>query len=140
MKKRIVLFALFLPLAQAAFVSAQLPVAPIDPASARCLECHQDSVTVNEPLRVCHQGDCDHPIGESYAALSSRNRGLTQPGQLDQAIKLADGRIGCLTCHVPYVEADHETVAASRGDGLQPDPMLVMDNTGSSLCVACHKK
>ena len=95
---------------------------------------------MNEPLRVCHQGDCDHPIGASYEALSGRNRGLVTPARLDPAIKLVDGKMGCLTCHVPFVEADHETVAASRGEGVQPDPMLVIDNTGSGLCVACHRK
>ena len=127
-------------LSLAAAASAQLPLAPVDAASVQCFECHQDSVTVNEPLRICHQGDCDHLIGASYAALSSKNRGLTPSERLDPAIKLTDGKIGCLTCHVPYSEADHEAVAAARVEGAQPDPMLVMDNTGSRLCVACHKK
>ncbi|MCC6502487.1 MAG: hypothetical protein IT362_05050 [Deltaproteobacteria bacterium] len=140
MKSRFFVAAFFFSIASPSLAAAQSPFASVDPASAECLDCHQDSVTVNEPLRICHQGDCDHPIGASYEALASKNRGLTPPGQLDPALKLSNGKMGCLTCHVPYSAADHETVAASRGEGAQPDPMLVMDNTGSGLCVACHKK
>jgi len=131
--KRLVIFSAFLSfISLPVLAGAQPPLVPVDAASAECLGCHQDSITVNEPLRVCHQGDCDHPIGSSYEALSSRNRGLVPSESLDPALRLSGGKMNCLTCHVPYAAAGHE--AADAG------PMLVIDNTGSALCVACHRK
>lgn len=132
MKRLIILSAFLSSLSLPVLAGAQLPLASVDAASAECLSCHKDSITVNEPLRVCHQGDCDHPIGSSYEALSSRNRGLVPAASLDPALRLSGGKMGCLTCHVPYAAAGHETADA--------DPMLVIENTGSSLCVACHRK
>lgn len=124
-------------LSATSFAWAQTPI-PLDAASAECVGCHEDAVTVKEPLQVCHQGNCDHPVGASYASFSSRNRGLVAPENLIPGIKLVDGKIGCLTCHTPYT-AEHEEQAALRGSS-QPDPMLSVDNTGSGLCAACHRK
>jgi len=132
MQRLIILSFILSSLSLPVLACAQLPLAPVDAASAECLSCHQDSITVNEPLRVCHQGDCDHPIGSSYEALSSRNRGLVPSASLDPALRLSDGKMGCLTCHVPYAASGHETA--------DQDPMLVIDNAGSAMCVACHRK
>jgi hypothetical protein len=135
MNTRFSITALFLFLSLPAFASAQaLPTGLLDSGSVECLGCHQDSITVNEPLQVCHQGDCDHLLGVSYASFSSKNRGLVPPERLDQAIKLIDGKVGCLSCHTRYIAADHENVAAAD------DTMLSVDNTGSGLCAACHRK
>lgn len=120
-----------------AYVSGQQP-ASLDPGSAECLGCHQDPSAVNEPFRYCHKGDCDHPVGVNYVTLASRNRGLVPPEGLIKGITLVDGRIGCITCHTPYTPG-HEEQAVFRGTS-QPDPMLSVDNTGSGLCVACHRK
>jgi len=43
-------------------------------------------------------------------------------------LPLVDGLIGCSTCHLPYSKANHA------------GPMLVIDNAGSRLCLACHRK
>lgn len=129
-KKSFSLTAFLLVFTSSAFAAQVLP-AGLDVESVECLSCHQDSITVNEPLQVCHQGECDHPIGVSYISFSSRNRGLVPVEGLDPAIKLIDGKMGCRTCHAPYAPADHETAS---------DPMLSVDNTGSGLCVACHRK
>lgn len=130
------LTAFLLVLASSSYCSAQVPALPmmpgvLDAGSAECVSCHEDSVTVNEPFQVCHQGDCDHPVGVSYTSLLSKNRGLTPADKLDPAIKLIDGKMGCLTCHTPYAAEGHETAA---------NPMLSVDNTGSALCMACHRK
>jgi hypothetical protein len=134
-KIRLSFTALFFILAVPSFALSQaLPSGLLDVGSAECVVCHQDSITVNEPLQVCHQGDCDHLSGSTYASFSSKNRGLVPPERLDPAIKLVDGKIGCLSCHTPYIAADHEIVAAAN------DPMLSVENTGSGLCAACHRK
>ena len=60
---------------------------------------------------------------------------------LDPAIRLIDGRIGCGTCHVPYTEANHQTLSNERSAFPSvPDPLLVMDNRRSELCLECHIK
>lgn len=130
MKKSFSLTAFLLVIASPVF-AARIAAPGLDPGSVECVSCHQDSITVNEPLQVCHQGECDHPVGVSYISFSSRNRGLAPIDGLDPAIKFVDGKMGCLTCHSPYVAADHEKAA---------DSMLSVDNTGSGLCVACHRK
>lgn len=130
-KKSFSLTAFFLVLSSPAFALTGAPTSGLDAESFECVSCHQDSITVNEPLQVCHQGECDHPVGVSYTSFSSRNRGLTPVEGLDPAIKLIDGKMGCLTCHAPYVPTDHEKTGNS---------MLSVDNTGSGLCVACHRK
>lgn len=133
MKKKVFsLTAFLLVIAAPTFSSAEMPLAAVlDAGSAECVSCHHDSITVNEPLQVCHKGDCEHPVGVSYVSFSARNKGLVPPEGLDPAIKLIDGKMGCLACHTPYVASDHETAAGS---------MLSVDNTGSGLCVACHRK
>lgn len=130
-KKSFSLTVFLLVVAYPAFALAGVLTAGLDAGSVECVSCHQDSITVNEPLQVCHHGECDHMVGVSYISFSSRNRGLTPIEGLDPAIKLIDGKMGCLTCHAPYVPADHENTS---------DPMLSVDNTGSGLCVACHRK
>lgn len=113
---------------------AQGPSPVLDHGSVECMGCHQDPAAVSEPLRYCHDGGCDHPVGTSYTAVSAGNAGLVAPERLSSGVRLFDGRIGCLTCHTPYTP-DHEKQAASA-----PGSMLSMDNAGSGLCVACHRK
>lgn len=121
--------------------NAQLPAGvSLDPESAECIFCHE-TVGVSDTMMVCHTDVCDHPIGLDYAALSMRNPGYKKPSELDPAIKLPDGKIGCTTCHVPYSEANHLALAEQRRQfPSKPDPMLSVDNTRSALCNACHSK
>lgn len=131
MKKNSLVSAFLLISVFPASCLAQLPPPLLDPGSAGCVSCHEDSITVSEPFEICHQGNCDHPAGVNYEALALKNRGLVPADRLDQAIKLVDGRIGCLSCHIPYAAGSHEEAA---------DSMLSIDNKGSALCMACHRK
>lgn len=133
----------------AAFIISVFPcgaavAAPlIDRESTECIGCHEANVMItgDEQLTVCHSGgDCGHPIAINYAALSAMSPVLVKAADLNPAVRLVNGRIGCATCHVPYSEADHEAMSAQRADTSVPDPLLVMDNAGSALCAACHKK
>lgn len=134
MKKTKPLICALLLFAPVHAFAGPVPLA-LDAASIECVGCHQDAISVKEPLQVCHQGNCDHPVGVSYASFSSRNRGLIPPEGLVPEIKLVDGKMSCLSCHTPYT-AEHEERAASS----QPDPLLSVDNTGSRLCTSCHRK
>lgn len=111
----------------------------LDSSSAECVKCHQASIVPGKtPI---HGEGFGHPVAIDYEELASRNRGLKSPAELDPAIKLVDKRIGCTTCHVPYSEYDHKALARKRKESqAMPDPMLVLSNSGSALCTACHLK
>lgn len=114
----------------------------LDPDSAQCLSCHDAAFASDVTLTVCSLPNCDHPLGVDYVMASSGNHGLRQPFDLDPSIKLVNNNIGCTTCHVPYSVDDHSILSAMRKTVYpeSPDPMLVMDNRISELCLGCHIK
>jgi len=114
----------------------------LDPDSAQCLSCHDASIATDVTLQVCSLPNCDHPLGVDYVLASSSNFGLKKPLNLDPSITLVNNSIGCTTCHVPYSVADHTILTAMRKTvyPASPDPMLVMDNRKSELCLGCHIK
>jgi hypothetical protein len=92
---------------------------------------------------VSHLVAAEHPMGVDYTELSRRNPSLIKPKALDKALRLVDGRISCVTCHVPYDRNNHlDLVQKRRAARLNggPDPMLSIDNKGSRLCMGCHRK
>lgn len=112
----------------------------LDAESTRCLKCHEGGLKGN---RVCHRGGCDHPIGVDYAAAARRNPSLPRASTLDPALRLIDGRIGCLTCHVPFDSKNHLDLYAKRVETYEAtgvDNMLSVDNNASRLCMSCHRK
>ena len=113
----------------------------LDEESIQCIKCHEAFFAEGTPPKVCHKDGCDHPVAVDYARLASTNASLKSPSELDPAIRLFDGRVGCATCHVPYNEYDHLMLAGKRAAMPDiPDPMLNVDNTGSGLCLECHRK
>ena len=126
-------------LAATAPASAQRP--PIDRESLECIGCHDAAVSPEDPMRICHEAGCGHRIGVDYAEAASRDRSLAPLASLPPELKLADGRVACTTCHVPYSKDDHEALSARRTLMPEiPDPMLSVDNAGSGLCLSCHLK
>lgn len=90
----------------------------------------------------------DHPISFSYSAAynDTTNTGKLQPvaggaGARDKGIRFfgPDTAVGnfveCSSCHNPH--ANYEV--ANGGDSAYT-PFLVMSNSGSALCLACHIK
>lgn len=69
----------------------------------------------------------DHPISFQYGAdLVLKNRQLKLPSQIDPKLKLDPGQnLQCTTCHNPHKDPYGK--------------FLVLDNSGSALCVSCHK-
>lgn len=108
---------------------------PIDGVSRGCLSCHDGSIGSTETVTVgtWEQGipitrfdsRDSHPIGVDYLRASVRRRGLRPLGLLNPAIKLIDGKVGCSSCHNLFSKEPHK---------------LVMSNSGSRLCLACHEK
>ena len=122
----------------ALFCPGKLYSAPLDPDSVRCVRCHETYVDPGKPGLVCHSAGCNHPVGLDYAAFAALNAGYASPEELDPVMTLRGGIMGCATCHRPYSSNDHELLVEERGT--IPDPMLSVDNTGSGLCLQCHRK
>ncbi|MBI3996237.1 MAG: hypothetical protein HY352_01135 [Candidatus Omnitrophica bacterium] len=104
--------------------------APLDSFSVECLSCHDGTISRRGAMDVragtFQHGQIgpSHPVGVDYprgAAASAYTPAEALPG----SIPLFNGRVGCLSCHSPY----------SRRPAL-----LVMEMTGSALCLACHRK
>jgi len=112
--------------------------ADLGAATKQCLSCHKSGPKVD---LVFHNEGADHPIGLDYVRLAKSNPSLVPPSKLNPALRLDHGRIVCQTCHVPYDKKNHLILAKKRAVlNSDRDPMLTIDNNGSSLCMACHRK
>lgn len=91
----------------------------IDPVSAECLSCHDN---IDESEMRFHRG---HVTGIAYEDYLDREQDFRNVSSLPQEMVLHEGKITCVTCH-----------------GVDPhdDQFLVIDNSGSALCVSCHKR
>jgi predicted CXXCH cytochrome family protein len=69
----------------------------------------------------------DHPVSFVYdAALAARDPQINAPNTLPKTVRLdAQNRLQCTACHNPHDN--------------QYGNFLVMDNTGSALCLTCHQ-
>lgn len=106
----------------------ELAAMMLDPYSAHCITCHEDTVQTGpigskyaDHLMAHGMSTMKHPIGFSYGANPGRRYRPT--GALDQRLLLPDGKLSCVTCHQAYGE----------GHG-----KLVISNRGSALCYQCH--
>lgn len=75
----------------------------------------------------------DHPIGFSYTGAQAEKTAASLHAAVDSRIKFfgTAKKVECSTCHDPHVD----NVANPT-----QSPFLVMPNTGSALCLACHNK
>jgi len=104
------------------------PDQPLDPLSIECIGCHDGSLGGDAQFELgegiwSHPMTIAHPIGVHYNTARMRTAGLRPPTTLDRKLRFYAGRMGCGTCHDMY-----STLEAR----------LVMDNTESRLCTACH--
>lgn len=109
----------------------------IDSMSRNCLSCHDGSlgsaVRINagkwrhtEEFLPHDQGGM-HSIGMRYSEVADRNRKamLKDIDSVDKRIRFFDnGKVGCGSCHDPYSTLPKQ---------------LVIEETQSKLCFACHK-
>lgn len=113
----------------------------LDLRSMECIKCHEAAITDTNVTLLGGPGGHDHPVGVDYVSLSRNNPTIVKPYDLDPALPLVNGRISCVTCHIPYNESNHLKLAAKRkGMPAIPDPMLTVDNSTSGLCISCHLK
>lgn len=120
-------------------VSYQADGVELDSASLLCLSCH-DGVIASDVYTASHATTfaaqfgtsrlgtallAGHPIGVKYPTSESTYRAPAAV-TADGLIKLPDGRVQCISCHDPHNTGRHEG-------------MLVRSNSGSRLCLACHR-
>jgi len=111
----------------------------LDSASMLCMSCHDgviagDVFTSAHSTRLARQlgsdrfgmrGLTSHPIGVRYPLVDARYRpisAVTAGGR----VPLPDGAVQCISCHDPHNRGRHPA-------------MLVQSNSGSRLCLACHR-
>lgn len=90
----------------------------IDTESRTCLSCH-DEVSVTIPAdhetpqqrKLRWRNMSDHPIGMSYDRAALRRPGHYRYPLLDRQIRLFNDRVGCGSCHSPYVQTKNNLVA-----------------------------
>lgn len=106
----------------------------LDPVSLMCIKCHEADEREADTEKLAqgiwtHGGGIglSHPIGTDYESAAWKNRELVHVTDLDERIKLFDGKIGCCTCHDPY--------GKGGGAGL----VIGEKNSYQDLCLGCHK-
>lgn len=125
-------------------------------ASKACLSCHDGTVALNSFgsngtttdtfLTGSHDLGTDlsndHPISFTYdTALSTSDVGVYDPSvqpvpgfgtkTIAQAMLIGGKTLECSSCH---------DVHRDKGASAGVDDLLLVDNTGSALCLTCHKK
>lgn len=132
------------------YSSTSLQAKPGQPTgtSKLCLSCHDGTIAIgsvisrDQPIAMAGGVTTlppgttnigtdlsdDHPISFRYDAdLATRVPKLQQPSSLPLAIKLDTNReMQCTSCHDPHNDANGK--------------FLVMDNSNSQLCNACHRQ
>lgn len=106
-----------------------------------CIRCHDGTVArdtisgvpseryankFNPGVFGTGHGATDHPVGIEYPKIDQGYR-PTENVEASKAVRLPEGRVECISCHDPHDEAGVE-------------PMLVMSNKRSALCLTCHNK
>ncbi len=108
----------------------------LDDATRGCIKCHK--MDVGKHFGPAHTV---HIVGIDYVEAARRSPSLVSAGSLDPRLKLVDGRVSCITCHTEYVQESHTESYMERDN---PEatryPMLRVDNSGSGLCLKCHRK
>jgi predicted CXXCH cytochrome family protein len=129
------------------YTSSTLKSTPGQPngASLLCLSCHDGTIALGDvlsrttpitmagglmsgnPLLGTNLAD-DHPVSFVYnAALRTARGELADPATLTGAVRLdSSSRLQCTSCHDPHDDTNGK--------------FLVMANTASALCTACHQK
>jgi predicted CXXCH cytochrome family protein len=129
------------------FTNLNITVPQPNGSSRLCLSCHDGTVALGNvssgaaeiqmqngvttmPSGANNLGtdlSADHPISFVYdAALAARDPQINTPSTLPKTVRLdAQNRLQCIACHNPHDN--------------QFGNFLVMDNTGSALCLTCHQ-
>ena len=103
----------------------------LDKESQECLSCHDGGLATLQDVSpaariggIVNTAGSSHPVGIPYRQLITKD-GYKNFNLLDKNIRFFGGKLGCGSCHSIY--SGHPA-------------KLVIDNSGSALCKACHDK
>lgn len=133
--------------------SIRIPSSQLDYESRHCMRCHDGSRgqtielrPVNAPIefdRGLWMRTKNHSIGMSYSETENKNpREYVPVGALNPNIKLIDGKIGCLSCHVakPQLLASLSVETNSADNECGVDVEGTTKAFKGNLCLYCHRK
>ena len=122
-------------------------------ASKACLSCHDGTVAlnsfggstgstfINSGYKLGTDLSNDHPVSFTYdAALATADGDLYNPttktvtalgGKTVDAAMLIGHKVECASCH---------DVHRNKGDSPTAGDLLLVNNSGSKLCLTCHDK
>lgn len=127
----------------------RLSSSDLDIESQRCMSCHDGSrgkIVELRPKGAPLEFDAtwrtkNHSIGMNYQTSYDENPNeYVAPSMLHSRIKIIDGKIGCLSCHV----AQNDLVASLTGGGSLSNNECTVDIEATqeafqgSLCIQCH--
>jgi len=108
------------------------PASRLDELSLACMGCHDgpsdpEKTTLGAGVWL-HGTDVglSHPIGTDYIGAARNNKELKPLEVMDARLVLFDGRLGCCTCHDPYMPGG--------GAGLR----VGIKGSYAPLCMGCH--
>ena len=121
-----------------------------DAATKRCLNCHDGDKAIpivakdaNAPMQFRGRQTINHPVGMRYGDYAQKVKARLRPqGSLDEKIKLVNGRVSCISCHMlREATADGEVQTYARSielDRCTAGSDLTMGSRETDLCLGCH--
>jgi hypothetical protein len=133
--------------------SIRIPSSQLDYESRHCMRCHDGSGgktielrPVSAPIefdRGLWMKTKNHSIGMAYFETENKNpREYVPAGALNPNIKLIDGKIGCLSCHIakPQLLASLSVETNSEMIECSVDIEGTKKAFQGNLCLYCHRK
>jgi formate-dependent nitrite reductase cytochrome c552 subunit len=129
-------------------VDAEKP--ELDEVAMACLNCHDGTNAIliiaksaNTPMQFSGRQTINHPVGMRYADYAQKISTTLRPKEsLDEKIKLVNGRVSCISCHMlreDTADGGVKIYAASTVlDRCTAGSGLTMGSRQTDLCMGCH--
>jgi len=129
----------------------------LDQSSKACIQCHNGNeashVVVkssSSQMQYMSSGiQANHPVGMNYDRFVSQDPRRYRPrASLNSAIKLVNGQVGCLSCHIEKTQQNLSDAngaalhtASQQTDGREmcsSTTKLTVAKGSGNLCMSCH--
>jgi hypothetical protein len=133
--------------------SDRLNVVHLDAESQRCMRCHDGTLGSRIELRPAGASmeydfgrtitTTNHAIGMLYLiAYEANPNEYVSPEALNPSVKLVDGKVGCLSCHVrtEVLIAQASAFVETPETRCSFDKEATLKTFGGPSCLSCHIK
>ena len=138
-------------------VQAMEEEASIDDLSEQCMRCHNGShgkkianKSAGTPMQFAGNKSANHPVGMNYRNHAANDPRSYKPLEaLDKAIRLVNGKVACISCHMPKKDMQVASTGFIKVGGLSSDgtdpfctvtKQLSVGPRVTDLCLSCHIK